>query len=334
MNSNADVLPVELWQHIFSFACLDGGSTGRSLSLVSKHFRAMSAPFKYRSIAITHWSQIIAFSQFFCKLPVSEKKTISLFVHHPYPFLDINSYSISTTGTDRTYEQSQGEDDLVSESSQESEGIQDVRDGSTLPECNDGDDDLVLDVEDLFANDWKSDLEDGSDDVSDYSDGVLKWDSDFEGSLDSEEEREILEDAEYLKAICDGLLPPDGNLRDDILRDAEIQAFFDNVLQAFHAILNEISSTLQILAVYWTSFQPLQIHELLPPLPCLVELHINRSSILKRDIYEEPPTTVPFPRLSLLYISGDNPRKLSFSDELARIAPYLAFLRFSVSHFE
>ena len=25
--------------------------------------------------------------------------------------------------------------------------------------------------------------------------------------------------------------------------DAEIQAFFDNVLQAFHAVLNEISST-------------------------------------------------------------------------------------------
>jgi hypothetical protein len=101
-----------------------------------------------------------------------------------------------------------------------------VRDDSTLPECNDGDDDFVLDVEDLSANDRTSDSEGSSDDVWDYN-----------------------------------------NLRDD-LRDADIQAFFDNVLQALHAVLNEISSTLQILAVYWTSFQPLQIHELLPPLPC------------------------------------------------------------------
>jgi len=194
-----------------------------------------------------------------------------------------------------------------------------------------------LDVESLFAGDWTSDLEgssdrSGSDDSPwDYSDGV--WDSEFEGSFDSEEEREILEDVEYLKAVHDGLLPPDGNTRDDILRDADIQAFFDNVLQAFHAILNEISSTLELLAVYWTSFKPLQIHELLPPLPHLVELHINRYSILKRDIYEEPPTTVIFPQLSSLYISGDNPRKLSFSDELARIAPNLCYLRFSMTHF-
>jgi len=74
------------------------------------------------------------------------------------------------------------------------------------------------------------------------------------------------------------------------------------------------------------------MHELLPALPCLVELHINRSSIIRRDIYDEPPTTVLFPRLKSLYLSGENPRKLSFSEELARVAPNLAFLRFSMSH--
>lgn len=103
------------------------------------------------------------------------------------------------------------------------------------------------------------------------------------------------------------------------LSDADTQAFFDNVLQAFLAVLNEISSTLQLLVVYWTSFKLLQIHELLPPLPGLVELHINRSSILKRDIYEEPPTTVLFLELMSISVSGDNPRKLSCRDELARV---------------
>ena len=89
----------------------------------------------------------------------------------------------------------------------------------------------------------------------------------------------------------------------------------------------------QLLAVYWTSFKPLQMHQLLPPLPCLVELHINRSSILKTKFCEDPPTTAIFPKLLSLYISGDNPRKLSFGDELARLAPNLAYLLFSVSHF-
>ena len=331
------IFPLEIWYIIFSFACIDEGSTGRSLSLVSTHIRETSAPFKYRSIAITHWSQIIALSQFFCKLPASQKKTIFLFVHHPYPFWDVNGYPSPTTGTDQTSEQSQSEGGL--ESCEESEDIQEIRGGSAPPECNEGDDAIeVLDVESLFSGDWTSDLEGGSDRCGSdddspwvYKDGV--WDSEFEGSLDSEEEMEILEDFGYLKAIRYGRLTPDSNTRDDNLRDADIQAFFDNILQAFHAILNEISSTLQLLAVYWTSFRPLQMHELLPPLPCLEELHINRSSILKRDIYEEPPTTVLFPELISLYISGDNPRKLSFSDELARVAPNLISFRFSMSHF-
>jgi hypothetical protein len=74
------------------------------------------------------------------------------------------------------------------------------------------------------------------------------WDSEFEGSFD-EEEMEIMEDVEYLKAVHDNRLPHDGNTRDDIQRDADIQAFFDNVVLAFRDVLNKISSTLQLLAV-------------------------------------------------------------------------------------
>ena len=312
---NSDIFPVEIWHHIFSLACTDDGATGRSLSLVSTHFRDISAPFKYQSIAITHWSQIIAFSQIFCKLPASQKKTLFLFVHHPLPFLDVNGYPLTKP-----------RDQLSEESN-----IQEIRDESPLPKCSDEDGVLeAFDVESLFANDCDSESIPGSDDSWDQSDGV--WDSEFEGSLDDDEEREILADAEYLKAVREKLLPHDGNTRDDIRRDAEMQAVFDNILQAFHAVLNEISSTLQLLAVYWTSFKPLQIHELLPPLPRLVELHISRSSILKGYYnHENPPTTTLFPELLSLYISGGHPRKLSSSSDLTRIAPNLASLRFSMS---
>jgi hypothetical protein len=294
-----DKFPVEIWHLIFSLACTDDGFTGRSLSLASTHLREISAPFKYQSIAITHWSQIIAFSQLFCKLPASQKKTVALFVHHPYPFLDVDGYSKAIC-TDQM-----SDDDL--ESSEESE------DGLALLGCND---------EALDGSNRS-----GSDDGAWYN-----IDSEFEGSLDSEEEREILEDVDYLESVRDGRITSDCITRDDKL-DADIQAFYNKVLQAFHAVLNEISSTLQVLAVYWNSFEPLQMHEILPVLPCLIELHINRSSLTGKDIYEEPPATVLFPRLKFLSISGDNPRKLSFGKELARVAPNLAFLRFSLSHF-
>ena len=291
MNSN--IFPVEIWHLIFSLACTDDGSTGRSLSLVSTYFRDISAPFKYQSIAITHWSKIIAFSQFFFKLPASQKKTLFLFVHHPLPFLDCAK---------PTYQ-----------SSEES----DIHDKSALPECNDGDD--------LIASDCDSESTSGSDDSRDLE---------FEGSFDDDEEREILEDVEYLEAVRDGRLPHEGT-RDDSVRDSEILDFFYNVLQAFRAVLREISSTLRILAVYWRSFKPLQIHQILPPLPRLVELHIDRSSIFEGEYYHcvNPPTTTLLPELLSLYISGQNPRRTSFGDDLARIAPNLTSLRFSLSHF-
>ena len=188
------------------------------------------------------------------KLPASQNKTVSLSVHHPYPFLDVNL-------TEKTSEQCQSEDDL--QSSEESEDIQEIRDNSALPECNDRNRVLeALDVERLLlADDWTSDLEggSGSDHSWDHSDGV--WDSEFRGYFD-EERNLFLEDIQYLEAVRDGCLPHDGDTGDNILRDANIQAFFDNVLQAFQAVLNKISATFQLLAVYWTSFKPLQIHKL------------------------------------------------------------------------
>jgi len=49
----------------------------------------------------------------------------------------------------------------------------------------------------------------------------------LEGFFDSEEEREILEDVEYLEAICDGRLTPDGNnnLRDDDIKKLSSTTF-------------------------------------------------------------------------------------------------------------
>jgi hypothetical protein len=44
--------PVELSQQIFEYACIDDGTTGRSLSLVSKSIHLTSRPYKFQSITI------------------------------------------------------------------------------------------------------------------------------------------------------------------------------------------------------------------------------------------------------------------------------------------
>ncbi|TBU46377.1 hypothetical protein BD309DRAFT_954163 [Dichomitus squalens] len=50
-------LPLELLENIFSYACTDGGHTGRSLSLVSRYFLDVVRPIRYGSVALTSLRQ-------------------------------------------------------------------------------------------------------------------------------------------------------------------------------------------------------------------------------------------------------------------------------------
>lgn len=54
--------PPEICFKIFSYACLDSGYTGRSLSLVSRYINEASKPFKFQSIAIHGHHQLVAFA--------------------------------------------------------------------------------------------------------------------------------------------------------------------------------------------------------------------------------------------------------------------------------
>ncbi|KAI9065743.1 hypothetical protein FKP32DRAFT_1665249 [Trametes sanguinea] len=47
-----NALPLELHAQIFEFACTDDGTTARSLSLVSRYVRDVSAPYRYQSLSI------------------------------------------------------------------------------------------------------------------------------------------------------------------------------------------------------------------------------------------------------------------------------------------
>lgn len=111
--------------------------------------------------------------------------------------------------------------------------------------------------------------------------------------------------------------------------DHNIQAVFDQAIQAFHAILNQTSSTLNILTLYFTSFRPLSIHEILPTLPSLHELHLFCCCIVKTiHVYDDSSATTLFPRLRLLLLSGDRSHR-SLSPSIATIAPNLTHFRFT-----
>ena len=87
---------------------------------------------------------------------------------------------------------------------EESEDMQEICDDPALLEYDDG---FGVDVENLFAG--RRDKWFGGRFRRQL--GLQEWptDSEFEGSFDSEEEREISEDVDYLKAIRDGRLSPD-----------------------------------------------------------------------------------------------------------------------------
>nr|GAT54979.1 predicted protein [Mycena chlorophos] len=57
-----ETLPAELLTEVYRDACTDTGSTGRSLSLVSRYIRATSAPLKYQSLALFGRKQILEFA--------------------------------------------------------------------------------------------------------------------------------------------------------------------------------------------------------------------------------------------------------------------------------
>ncbi|KAJ7239041.1 hypothetical protein B0H12DRAFT_1025434, partial [Mycena haematopus] len=64
------VLPVEIWTQIHALACTDDGSAGRALSLVSKDWSSISAPFKLQSIALIGAKPIL---RFVCLLESTEE---------------------------------------------------------------------------------------------------------------------------------------------------------------------------------------------------------------------------------------------------------------------
>ncbi|KAI0648159.1 hypothetical protein C8Q79DRAFT_557750 [Trametes meyenii] len=89
LTDNMDACPPEIQILILSYACTDDGSTGRSLSLVSRSFRELSYPFQWNSLSIYGHDQATAFTKMlYSQLPMS-------FSHRPILHLFVSTRTSS-----------------------------------------------------------------------------------------------------------------------------------------------------------------------------------------------------------------------------------------------
>ncbi|KAF6760852.1 hypothetical protein DFP72DRAFT_881580, partial [Ephemerocybe angulata] len=76
-------LPVELWLHIFDYACSDDGTTARSLGRVSRYIREVSRFHRHHSVVIRNWSQLLAFERSYSAAPEEQRNIRNLYIHLP-----------------------------------------------------------------------------------------------------------------------------------------------------------------------------------------------------------------------------------------------------------
>jgi hypothetical protein len=73
-------LPDEIWGEICSFACVDDGRTGRSLSLVSRFIHQVSKPYKLQSIVVIGERQVAAFADLIEQTPSHLRRVDCIFL--------------------------------------------------------------------------------------------------------------------------------------------------------------------------------------------------------------------------------------------------------------
>lgn len=74
------VFPLELWLNVLPRACQDDGTAGLSFSSASKELRFISKPYRYQSVQIKGWRQLLLFEERFSQIPEEERRIVNLFV--------------------------------------------------------------------------------------------------------------------------------------------------------------------------------------------------------------------------------------------------------------
>lgn len=98
-------LPPEVWMLVFSWACMDHGYTGRSLSLVSRQVRSLSEPYKLQSLGVSRSKFIIRLSNILLGTPSQLRRVRYLFLGSSYVLVDTSESEL-----DEDYSEDSGSD--------------------------------------------------------------------------------------------------------------------------------------------------------------------------------------------------------------------------------
>ncbi|KAF7965427.1 hypothetical protein HWV62_43652 [Athelia sp. TMB] len=79
-------VPVELWEEILSYTCVDGGRTSCSLSLVSRTFHAASQRSRYYSVALWGLPAVLRFAEVIEKRQDKDIRLYHLYATDQYPY--------------------------------------------------------------------------------------------------------------------------------------------------------------------------------------------------------------------------------------------------------
>ncbi|KAJ3527531.1 hypothetical protein NMY22_g9753 [Coprinellus aureogranulatus] len=72
--------PLEILLDILEGACQDDGTTGMSLSSMSRQLRLYWRPYRYQSVQVNGWRKLLRFEEHFSQLPKEEQRICNLFV--------------------------------------------------------------------------------------------------------------------------------------------------------------------------------------------------------------------------------------------------------------
>jgi hypothetical protein len=258
-------LPTEIWTYIFSFACMDDGSTGCALQRVSKHFRELSKYSRFTSVCLYRSKDILRFEAAVIPLPPNERRVRYLHITSPHLFLDVSEEELEDDGGYK-----------ISDS-----GSSFDNDNSFPTEGNPGDVAEMGNVE--------MDV-----DESDSDDDECRTPS-------STEESEVDDDVAYFISSATSSVAVTSQLEvKDTMGEymAEMRQANSMILSSVKQIISTLSSTLYALSVHWTKESNpgyLSIPDFIPSstsLPCLTELYlyINIRSYTAASLYTSDPT--------------------------------------------
>ncbi|TFK69277.1 hypothetical protein BDN72DRAFT_617885 [Pluteus cervinus] len=262
-------LPPEVWSRVFEYTCMDDGTIGRSLSLVSNLFYHASAPYKFQSIAVKpgHLKYIVKFLEVLQKATPIQRRVRYLFL---------------------------GNNGILPSNGSSTESEDDPRDGYSSSDTEDSWDDDDSDVDDEATDlGWDSDTE---------------WapitEEDLQDLLEDAEYFTSPEAAEYLSLVPESIETMEDINRLDVLMLDVIHAILELCSESILSLSVSVKNFDECRGGYAPIFPNVRL-PLLKELTWIIPIPDGRRALhYKRDRNPPPPgQRILFPSLTRFHVA-------------------------------